>query len=118
MNFNGSNDTLIKLDRLSFVLPWCSTSLRLAFSFNLCQLYMHVHRIGWYYPWTYTFSRVKIVPSEEGILLRCLRRSYINCLSPHCSKNLHRKDTFRILRKVERILFVEQLEKISINVTI
>lgn len=40
MNFNGSNDTLIKLDRLSFVLPWCSTSLRLAFSFNLCQLYM------------------------------------------------------------------------------
>lgn len=40
MNFSGSNDTLIKLDRLSFVLPWCSTSLRLVFSFNLCQLYM------------------------------------------------------------------------------
>lgn len=59
------------------------------------------------------FLRVKIVPSEErrGILLRCLRRSYINCLSPLCSKNLHRKDTFRILRKVEIAPFLRAIEK-------
>lgn len=88
MNFNGSNDTLIKLDRLSFIYYLeCSTSLPIIYdtfpSNQSLVLSLDVHS-----------SSRQDCSEGRGILLRCLRPSYINCLSPHCSKEFAQKGYF------------------------